>query len=409
MASHPAVGVDIGNVQLAAPPAPVRLVPAARGDSAASVLYVVDTLNIGGTEKQLVQTAIRLHRTGQHQVTVACLRAEGPLLAVLQRAGVRVMEFPKGKTLLSANGVRQLLRLAFFIRKERFQAVHAYDLWANLLGVPAAWLARTPVIIASRRYLADLDWYTPWRNKLLCMVYHLSTYVTVNSNVVRDLLVQRDGLCRKKVRVIYNGVDADGFVPATHAEKTTPEIGCKRKVIVLLANMYSELKGHHSLIQAAQMVCRDISDAIFVLVGDGQGKSKLQDQAKAEGLQQKILFLGGRNDVPQILACCTLFVLPSEAEAMPNALLEAMAAGLPVVATRVGGVPEVVEDGVNGLLVPPRDPRALADAILRILADPGLSRNLAQAGRETIRAYFTFDRLIAELAQLYKGDRCTVN
>ncbi|PYU06523.1 MAG: hypothetical protein DMG33_07665, partial [Acidobacteria bacterium] len=95
-----------------------------------------------------------------HHVTVGCLRAEGPLLEILQQAGIPVVEFRKKKTLLSFNGVYQLMRLALFLRRGQFHVIHAHDLWANLLGVPAGWLARTPVIISSRRYLADLDWYT---------------------------------------------------------------------------------------------------------------------------------------------------------------------------------------------------------------------------------------------------------
>src|SRR6266568_8805267 len=112
----------------------------------ARVLYLVDTLNVGGTETQMVQTAIRLRSTSHH-VTVGCLHAKGPLLEILQQAGIPVVEFPKKKTLLSVNGVYQLMRLALFLWRGQFHVIHAHDLWANLLGVPAAWLARTPVII----------------------------------------------------------------------------------------------------------------------------------------------------------------------------------------------------------------------------------------------------------------------
>src|SRR5438067_3642894 len=135
--------------------------PSARPVLAASrILYLVDTLHVGGTERQMVQAAVRLRQAG-HDITVGCLSAEGPLLPVLRNAGIYVIEFRKGKSLLSVNGFYQLLRLAIFIRRGHFDVVHAHDLWSNLLGVPAAWLARAPIIISSRRYLADLDWYTP--------------------------------------------------------------------------------------------------------------------------------------------------------------------------------------------------------------------------------------------------------
>src|SRR5258705_13809736 len=158
--------------------------------SRSRILYLVDTLNVGGTETQLVETALRLHARGHH-VTVACLRAEGPLLATLQKAGIRIVEFRKEQPLLSLTGAYQLIRLAIFLRRGQFDVLHSYDLWANLLGVPAGWLARTPVVISSRRYLANLDWYSPWRDKVMGALYRLSTHVLVNSDSIRELLVHR--------------------------------------------------------------------------------------------------------------------------------------------------------------------------------------------------------------------------
>lgn len=365
------------------------------------VLYLVDTLNVGGTETQMTSTALRLHRAG-HRVTVGCLRAEGPLLEILRKAGIPVVEFPKSKTMLSPNGMLQLLRIVFFLLRHGVQVVHAHDLWANLYGVPAAWLTGTPIIISSRRYLADLGWYTPWRNKIMRVIYRVSTHVVVNSAAVRKLLVERDGLPPQKVRVIHNAVDVEQFVGARRDKKSlSPGIDENSKLIAVIANMYSPVKGHNHLIAAARTVCSIEPEATFLLIGDGPERLKLELQVAAVGLSKNVLFLGRRKDIPELLACCNLSVLPSEAEGLPNALLEAMAAGLPVVATRVGGTPEVIEDGVNGLLVAAQAPNALAGAILQILQDSKLATRLAQAGQKRMRAHFSFDRLMAELEQLY--------
>lgn len=379
-----------------------RLHPKALGIAGSrSVLYLVDTLNVGGTETQMVNVALRLH-SESHPVVVGCLRAEGSLLEVLKRRGISVVEFRKGKTLFSLDGVYQLLRLALFIRRGRFQAVHAHDLWSNLLGIPAAWLARTRIIISSRRYLADLDWYTPWRSVVMRLIYRLSTYVIVNSMSVRDLLVKRDGLPPEKIRVLNNGVDVDRFaISHCDREQLFPGVGSRLQLIMVVANMYSRVKGHASLISAASYVCRDFPKAIFVLIGDGKERPNLERQVIQMGLEKNFLFLGSRNDVPELLACCDLFVMPSEAEASPNALLEAMAAGLPVVGTCVGGIPEIIKNAVNGLLVPPKNPHALAEAILRILQYPQFAKQLSQAGQEMVRAQFGFDHLLAQLEQLY--------
>lgn len=365
------------------------------------VLYLVDTLNVGGTESQMAQAALRLHST-RFRVTVACLRAEGPYLELLQRAGIQVVEFPKRKTLLSANGVYQLLRLARFIRRGRFHVVHAYDLWANLLGIPAAWLVRTPIIISSRRYLADLEWYRPWRNRIIRQIYRLSTYVVVNSDAVGELLIQRDDLPREKIRVIYNGVDIERFARAQGNEgRLLHGMDGRRKLIAVVANMYSSVKGHAYLVAAARRVCQNLPEAMFVLIGDGPERPKVEQQVRELGLEKNFVFLGHRKDVGELLVDCDLSVLPSTAEGLPNVVLEAMAAGLPVVATCVGGTPEIIENGISGLLVPSRDPRTLAEAILRVLLDRELANRLGRAGQERVQTRFSFDRLIRCLEELY--------
>ena len=375
----------------------------------ARVLYLVTSLDVGGTETQLTQVAVRLHSTSHH-VTVGCLRAEGPFLEVLQRAGIPVVEFRKKGTLFSANGVYQLLRLSIFLRRGQFDVVHTHDLWANLLGVPAGWLARTPVIISSRRYLADLDWYTPWRNKIIRTIYRLSTHVIVNSASVRQLLIERDRLPSEKIHVIYNGVDVDRFAGARRDRgRLLGGVGSGSRLIAVVANMYGQVKGHACLIEAARIVCRAVPSAKFVLVGDGAERPKLEQQVGQVGLEKNFLFLGRRSDVPELLACCDLSVLPSEAEGMPNSVLESMAAGIPVVATRVGGTSEIILDGVDGLLVPPRNPPALADAILRVLQDADLARRLSRNGQARMRTHFSYDRLIAQLEQLYSLRRSCGN
>jgi glycosyltransferase involved in cell wall biosynthesis len=366
------------------------------------VFHLIDTLNVGGTENQLVQLAVQMQRAG-YDVTVGCLRAEGALLPVLRRKGIPVVEFRKNKTLLSIDGARQLLRLAAFLRAGRFGVVHAHDLWANLLGVPAGRLARIPVVISSRRYLADLEWYTPWRNRVVRLIYRLSTRVVVNSAAVREKLVVGDRVARAKIRVIYNGVDVERFANTRrNREELLPNMGERSKVVAVLANMYSRVKGHACLISAARIVCTNEPKAFFLLIGDGVERPALEAQARDAGLENKVMFCGSRADIPELLACCDLSVLPSEAEGFPNAILETMSAGLPVVATAVGGSNEIIKDGKHGLLVPPGNPEALAAAILRVIRNPQLARTLARAGQRKIRTCFSFDRLVGELDQLYK-------
>lgn len=367
------------------------------------VLHLVDTLNIGGTENQLVQIAVHMKRRG-YDITVGCLRAEGPLLRTLQRADIPVVEFRKGKTLLSWNGIRQLLRLTSFLHRGRFAVIHAHDLWANLLGVPAGRLARVPLVIASRRYLDDLEWYTPWRKRAVCLIYLLATWVVVNSQAISERLVVKEQVPAEKIRTVHNGVDVERFSRARpEREKLLPNVGKSSKLIAVLANMYSRVKGHAGLISAARIVCEHEPGAVFLLIGDGPERPRLESQVRDADLDKNVLFVGRRTDIPQWLACCDLSVLASETEGFPNAILESMCAGLPMVATAVGGSKEIIVNGANGLLVPPGNTAALAEAILRLIRNPQLATTLARAGQNDMRAHFSFDRVMAELNELYKN------
>src|SRR5437763_5253166 len=273
------------------------------------IVYLVETLEVGGTEKQAVEAALQLHSKG-HQVTVACLQAKGPLLDVLRRSGIPVIEFARGRKLFSFHGLHQLLRLTGFLRRERFDVLHAHDLPSNLVGVPAGWLARTPIIISSRRYLADLDWCSPWKNTIIGMIYRWSTCVVVNSVTIRDLLINRHGLRADKMRVIYNGIDADRFCEAQPDEtELLAERRNGSKLIAIVANMHCRIKGHACLVSAAQTICRAFPQAKFVLIGEGQERPVLEQQVQAAGLESNFLFLGARRDVPELLACCDISVL----------------------------------------------------------------------------------------------------
>jgi glycosyltransferase involved in cell wall biosynthesis len=165
--------------------------------------------------------------------------------------------------------------------------------------------------------------------------------------------------------------------------------------------MISEVKGHLVLIAAAAEIVRQHPRTQFVLVGEGPKRADFEAQVASSGSKHNFLFLGRRTDVAQILGCCDIAVLPSLAEGLPNAVLEYLAAGLPVVASALGGNLEVIKDGVTGLLVPPQDSTALACALIRLLDDQEFSTRLAVAGHEHVASYFSFERLVAEVGKLY--------
>jgi glycosyltransferase involved in cell wall biosynthesis len=369
------------------------------------VLMFIQTLDLGGSETQCVEVARQLKEEG-YDITVGCLRADGPLKARLNECGLECVEFPVRASLLRPKAALQMLNLVAFIRRRRFNVVHTNDLYSNLFVIPAAWLARVPVIISSRRDLGRWWWYTPVRRKILKRVQELSTRILVNSEAVRQELLLRDGFTPDKIHVVYNGIDAQRYIQATaDREHLFPGLSQNHKLIITVANMHTGAKGHGDLIEAALNVRKTYPEARFLLAGDGEMRLFFEDQVRAAGLGEMFIFLGHRTDIPSLLACCDIGILASRTEGLPNAVLEYMAAGLPVVATTVGGVPEIIENEVNGLLIPPENPAALSAAILRLLKDDQMCKRLGKAARERILERFNFASVRASLRQLYKDPR----
>ncbi len=364
------------------------------------VFYLLDSLNVGGTEVQAVELATRLD-PARYDVTLGCLRVRGPLLERLTGTSVQVCEFYPRGGFDSPRGVYQMLRLARFLRRGRFQVFHAHDLYSNILGIPAAVIARVPVIISSQRDLGHLALYKSGRRVWLRRLQKFSTAVLTNANAVREAVLAEDHFTPEKVRVIHNGVDLDRFSQASKDRTWLAPAADQEKWIALVGNMHSEVKGHTVLIGAAQTVVREFPDVRFLFAGDGERRKVFEEQIVRLGLERHFVFLGRRNDVPRVLGCCDFGVLPSQAEGLPNAVLEYLAAGLPTIASQVGGNVEIIQDGKTGLLVPPNNPAALAEAILRLLRAPDFAAALRKSGREYVAAEFSFQRLIEKTDQMY--------
>jgi L-malate glycosyltransferase len=363
------------------------------------VFFLLDSFMIGGTETQAVELARRLD-PARYQVTIGCLRREGPLLERLKDTPVEIVEVNMGAGVDSPSGMVRIAKLARFLRKRRFQILHAHDLWSNIVGVAAAMLARTPVTITSQRDLSHAEWYGTYRRRVLRFLQRRSSMVLTNAKAIRDGLIEHDGLSPDKVCVVYNGVDLDRFHVPADREKLFPG-SAGNKLIVLVGNMITNVKGQPVLISAAPQIVKAHPRTQFVLVGEGSKRFEFEQQVKGLGLEANFLFLGRRSDVPAILACCDIAVLPSLAEGLPNAVLEYLAAGLPVVASALGGNLEIIQDGTNGMLVPPQDSQALAAALIRLLSDEDLAASIGAAGHDYVKQNFSFDRLVADVEALY--------
>jgi glycosyltransferase involved in cell wall biosynthesis len=355
---------------------------------------------IGGTERHFMNLTAGLDRT-RFDLHVGCLKRLGEFLPEISERRIPVSDY-KIKRLYGPHTLRQQLRFASYLRRNRVDIVCSYNFHANCFAIPAAWLARTPVVVASIRDIGAF--LTPRQRLVQRMVCRLATVVLVNAEAVRQWLIG-EGYDASKIVVIRNGIDLARFDRPRAGAGVRQELGVSRDapVIGMLARV-TRLKGVEYFLEAAAAVAPRFPDARFLLVGDVPSdagyRSELKDRIRQLALEGRVVFTGFRLDVPELLDEVTVSVLPSLSEGLSNAVLESMAAGVPVVATRVGGMAEAIEDGVTGLLVPPRDSRALAHAIARILEDRELATRLGQAGRRRVVEHFSLARMVRETDRL---------
>jgi glycosyltransferase involved in cell wall biosynthesis len=372
------------------------------------VLIVIGSLDVGGAEMHLLQVLPPLASLG-FEIAVHTLTGRGVLADRFEAVGIRVMAPPGSDAGPRAGGfvpralraLRAGLSLGNFLRQWRPAIVHFFLPEAYLVGAPVALLASRARRVMSRRSLSDYQAKRPLLARLERWLHGCMDALAGNSQAVVDELVQ-EGARRERVHLIRNGIDLARFAGPRPRADVRAELGASSDTLVVacVANLIA-YKGHADLI-AALAAARDLPAWELWCVGrdDGIGTS-LRQQAESAGIAAKVRWLGPRADVPDLFAAADIGVLASHEEGFPNAVIEAMAAGLPVVATNVGGVPEAVADGATGLLVAPRDPPALSAALRKLGTDPALRRAIGDAGRARIAAEFAIGSCAAAYSRLY--------
>jgi len=366
------------------------------------VLHIITRLDVGGSTENTVLSVTRMPRA-EFASSLIAGKTTDPLpglMEVLSRAGVPVTEIRSLRRAVSPIGDWVALwQLQRAIRRLPVDIVHTHSSKAGFLGRLAARTAGVPRIVhtphghvfhgyfstAMTRGFAVLERIAaPWTDRI----------ITLSDDEARDHL--RRGIGRAEQFVtIPSGVDL-AVVRSARPTRLFPE----GPVVGAVARLVP-VKGLHHLIEAAPAVLRRCPAARFLLVGDGEMRSALEAEVRARGLQDRIVFTGFREDVSSIMAGTDLVVLPSINEGMGRVLVMAMALGKPIVATRVGGVAELLGDGEAGLLVPPRDPAALAEAIILLLRDSQRARTLGDAGRRRAPSY-SAEAMLEALAKLYR-------
>jgi glycosyltransferase involved in cell wall biosynthesis len=362
------------------------------------LLKMLTNFRIGGTERQVANLARGID-SSQFDLHLACLCHTGELLEELETLRVPRPEFRIG-SLYSPRTLWQGIRLAHYVRRNLIQIVHSYGFYPNVFAVPFARLAGASIVVASIRDTGDL--LTPMQTRLQKLVCRFADCVLVNAEAIRESLIEQ-GYDPSKIVVIRNGIALSNFARGERNAALRRDLGFPSSArLVAVFSRLNPMKGVEYFLDAAIILAERFPDVRFLVAGDGGSRKELEDRACRLGLGPRIVFAGFRSDVRELLSEAAISVLPSLSEGTSNTLLESMAAGIPVIATRVGGNPEVIEDGVSGLLVPPRDSAAIAAAMIRLLEDEDLALRLGQAGMRRVSELFSLSGSVQQTEHLYQ-------
>ncbi len=368
-----------------------------RGTDKLNITHCVETLHRGGLEHVVLDLVERQQAQG-HRCQVVCLFEGGLLVERFQSLGVpvRVCHKKAGPDLAAVR------RLRSYVRSHATDVLHTHNRTVHYYAVLAT-LGSRPRAVVNTSHGMGADSAKDRRERLFAFCASRTDRIVAVSEMVRERM-QRRGLPTDKLVVAYNGIEADSYPgPSAQARsRLRAELGLPADARLLgTVGRLDRLKDPATLIRAFSRLQAERSDTALLIIGDGALRSDLEELVAELRLGGNVRFLGDRDDVPELLAGLDLFAMSSLSEGFSIALLEACASSLPIVATRVGGNPEIIIDGTNGLLVPSADPAALARAIQALLDDPVRARRLGAAGRKWVLEHATLDAMTARYAEIY--------
>lgn len=361
------------------------------------VCYLIGSLKVGGAERHVTQLITHMDRATVEPIVVL-FQKEGDYVQDVANAQVPIYDLNL-KRLYGISMLRGLNRFRSILIQENVDIVHAFIWQANAFAAAASKLFGRRCIISKRNMN---DWMSPPYILINRIANRLAHRISVVSNRVAQAVLQREKADPKKLVVIQNGIVLGD--PSSHSSSISlrEELGLDRDTF-LIGNVASlvERKGQRYLLEAFPRIVAEFPKAVLLLIGDGVLRGRLKAYVSQQGLEASVRFLGYRHDMDRILDSLDLFVLSSIEEGMSNALLEAMAHGLPSVVTDVGGNAETIEDGRDGLLVPPRNADLLAQTITRVIRDERLRTQMGRRARQCIEARFSMEAVVRRNVALY--------
>jgi glycosyltransferase involved in cell wall biosynthesis len=375
------------------------------------IVRVISRLNVGGPSLHVTALTAGLDPSRFDSTLVIGTEnpGEGSMLDVAESRGITPVIVPEmvGEAQLKSRDVKAIVKLRRLIRETQPHIVHTHTAKAGFLGRVAARLAEVPIVVHTYHGHVLNGYYSVTKTRLLrsmeqALARTTDRIVAVSEQVKNDLV--RYGVARpQKICVIPLGLDLAPFVASAGARGDfRREIGLSDETpLVGIVGRIFPIKNHRLFLDAAARIAAAEPRARFVIVGDGVLREEMEQYADALGIRHRVLFAGWRRDLPRIYSDLDVLVVSSNNEGTPVSAIEAMAARRPVVATRVGGLPDLIIDGKTGRLVPPRDPQALANAVLEMLSDRAYARAIGDIASSAVVDRFATERLLCDIQELY--------
>lgn len=362
-----------------------------------TIVYFIDSTAFGGMERCVLNLLEGLDR--QLWRPVLMFHPDPGLKRLLEEAsqiGVPLRPVPRVSVLQAMTTMPAIFRTLLTEKPIVFHAHQSYQIACGY-GLLAASIVRTPIVVTTSHLFRDELHNSVNLAKSQVITASVDRYIAV-SDWIAGKLSKALKIKRRKVSVVRNGITIDRYTIPPDTILRSELTGGSDRPIVLMPARLEQQKGHRYLLEAAAQ----LPEPLFLLAGEGPDREALEAQARSLGLIERVRFLGHRKDIPALLSICDVFVLPSLCEGLPLSILEAMAAGKPVIASAIGGTEEVIIHNETGLLVPPRDASALADAIHRVLSDPIWGGELATTGQRRVRKMFPVQKMVEGTVAVYE-------
>ncbi len=370
------------------------------------ILYIIDILyNRAGSEMYLFRLLTNLDKEKFEAIVCPLEPLNSPMIQWMRENGI-VVEPIDAPKIYNLNAIKKAYQLIKLMRRYKIDIVQTIHLSSDIFGTLTAWLAGVPVIVSSRRDMGFNE--TKRRHRLMRRLINLFVdKVITNSEVMKQQICRNERVRPEKILTIYNGLDAKLFNVSVDPVQQKKKLGLEpNKSLVTVISNIRPIKGLEFFIEAAATILQRFANSQFIVVGGDAThcdsyKEKLNQLISSLKLSDCFFFLGSRAEIPEILSITDVFVLPSLSEGFSNTLIEAMAAGKAVVATDVGGNPEAVVSNATGFIVPAKDSKAIASAVMTLLADKPLAEKMGQAGRLRVEKCFSITQMVGRMEMLY--------